>query len=49
MKFRTLAIIAALSTALMGCAENGYYPISGTEIGAADQVQFMSPPHVVQY
>ena len=49
MTFRTTAIITALSTLLMGCADTGYYPLSGQEIGATDQVQFMSPPNVTRY
>ncbi|WP_298845302.1 hypothetical protein [uncultured Roseobacter sp.] len=49
MKIRTITIIAALSTTLMGCAGSGYYPLSGQEIGATDQVQFMSSPNVTRY
>ena len=44
MTKRTLAALIAGSFLLLGCEETGQYPITGSAVGADDQVKYMSAP-----
>lgn len=44
MKHKTLAALIAGSFLLLGCAETGQYPITGADVGANDQVRYMTAP-----
>ena len=49
MKTKAIVTLIAGAFLLLGCAGPDHYPITGTEVGINDQVQFMSAPEFARY